>query len=166
VEGWAYRRDKGVDVLLTSEWGEGVDNLIEPHLRPVVPSEALIATATDAKLAAMKQVPKAASTEVGAAASTALEAEGLELAAPEAGAEETTPATAAGLEAEETTPAKAFSPAVGRLGREMSPRYHFAGGQAVRGVWKGLSESVFPVSFGPSLSRYSFSETHSGGADA
>jgi len=62
IEAHAYRRDKGVDVLLTSEWGEGVDNLVEPQLRGVV-----------------------------------------------------------------TAP---HSPAVGRLGRELAPRYHFAGGQA------------------------------------
>ena len=59
----AYRRDRGIDVLLTSEWGCGVDNLVEPQLLPV----------------------------------------GLDHAR--------------------------MSPAVGRLGKELAPMYHFAGGQ-------------------------------------
>jgi hypothetical protein len=71
IEGNAYRRDVGIDILLTSEFGEGFDNLLEPEKRPSYHASS------------------EASGEV---------VEGVEL-----------------------------SVAVGRLGKELSPRYHFAG---------------------------------------
>ena len=85
LEGHAYRRDRGVDLLLTSEWGEGFDNLLDPSHRPL-----LVDSARDA-----------------------------------------TPDAASGLESAVVPRGNRLSPAVGRLGRELSPRYHFAGGQPV-----------------------------------
>jgi hypothetical protein len=131
-----------VDLLLTSEWGTGFDNLIEPQDRPLlqlVPKEEVeveveveVVTTKEVEAGVTDLKEKHALSSSGSSSNNTDDVSSS--STPAAAAEAST--AAAEIEVKDaskkrspSSTAQPLSPAVGRLANELSPKYHFAGGQ-------------------------------------
>ena len=155
IAGRAYHAGRGVDVLLTSQWGAGAVNLVAPKHRPFPrgfqgqpPTAAGVVGRGAARgggaTRGLWPRRRAEAQRLGAdtaAAAAAADSEADAAAAEGGMAAAAAAAKAAAAKNAQSPPAddsssgssslegEALSPAVQRLCCEMSPRYHFAGGQ-------------------------------------